>query len=295
MFEGVICPIVTVFDLAGNIDYAAQGLLVERLISHGIDGILFCGSIGEFPSLSPEEKKAFFKWAAQKVDGRARVLAGTGGTNVGESVELTAYCKSVGVDGAVVISPYYFQLDERALHSYYAAVAKAGLPIVLYNFPERTKACLSPGLVQRLAGEFENIVGIKDTVDSMSHTRELIDALAPVRRGFSVLSGYDEYFLPNLISGGAGVLSGLTNIAPGVFMEIKAAFSEGDFARLCGLQLGLNGLMKIYSAANPFISAIKYAVHAIIPEAGYSLREPFAPLTKEERGAIDRLLAVGLF
>ena len=290
MFKGVICPVVTAFDPYGEIDYAAQGLHVERLIEHGIDGILFCGSIGEFPSLCLDEKKAFFEWAVKKVDGRAWVLAGTGGTNVGEAVELTKHCKLAGANGAVVISPYYFQLDERALHSYYAAVAKTGLPIVLYNFPERTKVSLSAGLVRNLAGEFENIVGIKDTVDSMSHTRELIDAVLPGRGDFCVLSGYDEYFIPNLFCGGAGVLSGLTNIAPGLFMEIKAAFKESDFGKLRGLQLRLNGLMKIYSAANPFISAIKYAVHTIIPEMGCSLREPFAPLTRSECGTIDGLL-----
>jgi len=294
MFKGVICPIITAFDSRGNVDYKAQGLLVERLVGHGIDGILFCGSIGEFPSLSLEEKKTFFKWAVEKVSGRAWVLAGTGGTNVGETVELTKYCKMIGADGAVVISPYYFQLDERALHSYYASVAQVEFPIVLYNFPERTKVSLPPKLIAGLAEEFANIVGVKDTVDSMSHTRELIGEIIPKRGDFSVLSGYDEYFVPNLISGGSGVLSGLTNIAPKVFMEIKAAFNEGDFGKLCVLQGRLNNLMRIYSMTNPFMSAIKYALHTMIPEVGYALREPFLPITQKERDEIDELL-MGIF
>ena len=290
MFKGVICPVITAFDSCGNIDYSAQGVIVERLIEHEIDGILFCGSIGEFTSISLEEKRIFFKWAVEKVNKRAWVLTGTGGTNVRETVDLTEYCKMIGADGAVVISPYYFQLDERALYLYYAAVAKTDFPIMLYNFPDRTKISLSTGLILKLAKEFKNIVGIKDTVDSMSHTRELINAVISERKDFSVLSGYDEYFLPNLISGGSGVLSGLTNIAPEIFMKIKEAFREKDFGRLCELQCRLNRLMKIYSVSNPFISSIKYAVHKILPETGYLLREPFAPLTQEERANIDDLL-----
>ena len=290
MFKGVFCPIITTFDSNKEIDYTAQGLLVERLIKSGIDGILFGGSIGEFISLSFEEKKNFFKWAVEKVGGHLCVLAGTGGTNVGETIKLTEYCKTVGVNGAVVISPYYFMLDERALYSYYASVAQTDLPIILYNFPDRTKISLSVELICRLAKDFKNIVGIKDTVDSMSHTRELINTVIPIRKDFSVLSGYDEYLIPNLLGGGSGVLSGLTNIAPELFMEIKATFNLGDFKKLCELQIKLNSLMKVYSLSNPFVSSIKYAVHKMIPEVGCLLRDPFPPLTQEERGRIDELL-----
>ena len=290
MFKGVYCPIITVFDSDRKIDYAAQGQLVERLIEHGIDGILFCGSIGEFISLSLEEKREFFKWAVEKVNRRVWVLAGTGGTNVRETVELTEYCKLIGVDGAVVISPYYFQLDERALYSYYASVAQTNLPIILYNFPDRTKISLSTELILKLAMDFKSVVGIKDTIDSMSHTRDLINTIIPARPDFSVLSGYDEYLIPNLLGGGSGVLSGLTNIAPGAFVEIREAFKLGDFKRLCELQVKLNGLMKVYSLANPFMTAIKYAVHTMLPDVGYLLREPFAPLTNEERDNIEELI-----
>jgi len=294
MFKGVICPVVTAFDAQGNIDYGAQGLIVERLVESGIDGILFCGSIGEFTSICFEEKKTFFKWAVEKVGGRTLVLAGTGGTNVGETLKLNEYCKMVGVDGAVVMSPHYFLLDERSAYAYYASVAKVGLPVILYNFPDRTKMSLSAGLVRSLACDFENIAGIKDTVDSMSHTRELIDTVLPVRGDFSILSGFDEYFIPNLMGGGSGVLSGLTNIMPKTFMEIKAAFGSGDFEKLCALQTKLNKMMKIYTLASSFVPAVKYAVHKLIPQAGASPREPFLPLTQGECAAIDGLLGENL-
>ena len=290
MFNGVICPIVTAFDSCGEIDYKAQGLLVERLISKGVDGILFCGGLGEFAAVSFEEKKAFFKWAVEKIEKRIWMLAGTGGTNVREMVELTEYCRLIGADGAVVISPYFGQLDECALYSYYASAAEPGLPIVLYNFPERTKVSLSAEFILRLTADFKNIVGIKDTVESMKHTNELIDAVMPVRDNFSVLSGYDEYFISNLISGGSGVLSGLTNVDPEVFIEIKEAFECRDLKKLCELQAKINKLMKIYTATNSLVSAVKYALHTIMPELGCFLRAPFAPPTQKERSIIDEIM-----
>lgn len=290
MFKGVICPVITAFGPDGAIDYGAQAQVVERLIKSGVDGILFCGGMGEFTSLSFEEKKDFFGWAVEKVDRRVWVLAGTGGTNLRESVELTKHCKSVGADAAAVIAPYFGRLDEGSLYCYYASVARQGLPIVLYNFPERTNVSLSAEFILRLTAEFDNIAGIKDTVESMKHTNFLIDTVMPERAGFSVFSGYDEYFIPNLISGGSGVLSGLTNIAPELFVKIKGAFAKGDLKELCALQAKMNNLMQIYAAAGSFVSAVKYAVHTIIPEAGFLPREPLAPPTRGEREIIGEIL-----
>lgn len=289
MFKGVICPVITAFGPDG-IDYNAQALLVERLISRGVDGILFCGGMGEFTALSFEEKKALFKWAVEKIDKRVWVFAGTGGTNVRETVELTRYCKSAGTDGAAVIAPYFGRLDEDSLYLYYASVAKTGLPIILYNFPERTNVSLSAEFILRLTSDFENIAGIKDTVESMKHTSELIDTVMPKRANFCVLSGYDEYFIPNLLSGGSGVLSGLTNIAPEVFVKIKAAFAQSDLKELCRLQGKMNKLMKIYSAAGSLVSAVKYAMHILLPEAGFLPREPLMPPTPQQRETIGEIL-----
>jgi len=290
MFKGFFCPIVTLFGEDGRIDYDAEVRHIERLITEGVDGILFGGSIGEFPALTDDEKRELFAWAVKTINRRVTTLAGTGGANPAEVMALTRYCRDVGMDGTVLISPYYFQLNEGALYDYYIRAADIGLPVILYNFPQRTNVSLSPRLIARLAGDHQMIVGVKDTVDTMSHTRETIAALHGVRDDFSVLSGFDEYFIPNLMSGGAGVLSGLTNIVPGLFRRVISSFSRKDFNELVTLQGKLNEWMRIYQMTDPFVTAIKHAVSLIIPNAGGAVRAPFLPITDDEKQSVEAFM-----
>jgi 4-hydroxy-tetrahydrodipicolinate synthase len=273
-----------------GIDYAAQGRLVERLIQAGVDGVLFGGSIGEFHAMTLEQKKEFFAWAAKTVGSRVKALAGSGGTCVPEVLELTAHAKDCGMDGAVVMSPYYFQLNDAALFRYYTAIAEVGLPVILYNFPARTGVSLSPSLVLRLATECPAIVGIKDTVDTISHTRELIHTVKPERPDFSVLSGYDEYLIPNLMAGGDGILTGMTNVAPQVFVQLRRAFQDGDLATMVRLQATVNVLMRLYTVTDPFIAAIKAAVSSVAGELPMAMLPPAAAATPAECRCITAIL-----
>lgn len=292
MFRGVNTPVITVLDEHGNIDYSGNEIVINRLIESGVNGLLFLGSIGEFFALSKDEKKEFIRFAIKTVKKRVPVMIGTGGTIEEEVIELTKFAEQEGAAAVVLISPYYFKLNTNTIFRYYANVAsRVSLPIMLYNFPERTSADLSSELVLRLAKEFENIVAIKDTVDNISHTRKIIQTVKAYRPDFCVLSGFDEYLIPNLLAGGDGVLCGLTNVAPEIFVEMLKGYASKDFARVAAEQERISILMNLYDVSHPFVAAIKAAVAArgvpILPV----VKEPAVSLTQEQLNAVQQLLA----
>ncbi|KZL88651.1 putative 2-keto-3-deoxy-galactonate aldolase YagE [Clostridium magnum DSM 2767] len=207
-----------------------------------------------------EEKKEFIRFVIKTVDKRVPVLIGTGGTVVDEVIELTNFADNEGADAALIISPYFFKLSDDSLYNYYSEIAQnTKLPIVLYNFPDRTAVSMDPKLVLKLAKEFTNIVGIKDTVDNISHTRQLINIVKSELKDFAVFSGFDEYFVPNLLAGGNGLIGGLSNIVPQKFEKLYKAYTERDFETLELLQRDVNVLMGIYTVSDFFIPAIKTA------------------------------------
>ncbi|MDR4945231.1 dihydrodipicolinate synthase family protein [Neobacillus cucumis] len=258
MFKGIFSPVITILDQEGKINFEGMHEHIDYLIRNGIDGLLFLGSMGEFFAFTQEEKKELIKFAIEKVNHRVPVLIGTGGTSVAEVVNLTQFAEDEGADAAVVISPYYFKLDDENLYNYYAAVAQSTkLPIMIYNFPDRTNVNISPELVLMLAQDFPNIVAIKDTVDNISHTRQLIQVVKSAVKDFSVFSGFDEYFIPNLMAGGDGVLCGLTNIVPELFIGLFKAYQGGDFSMVVSSQKKISKLMSVYDVSQPFVAAIK--------------------------------------
>ncbi|WP_018704497.1 dihydrodipicolinate synthase family protein [Anaeromusa acidaminophila] len=291
MFKGAITPAITVFDKQGKIDAAGNERHINRLIDEGINGILFLGSIGEFFALTMDEKKEFIDLVVRVVDKRVPVLIGTGGTILAEVIELTNYAQQAGADAVVVISPYYFQLGNEVLYRYYAELAKnTTMPIMIYNFPDRTSVNLDPQLVLRLAKEFPHIIGIKDTVDGISHTRKLIQIVKKERPDFCVMSGYDEYMVPNLLAGGDGVIGGLTNVIPGVFRELLAAYEKQDFAGVAAGQAKISVLMNLYDLSSPFVAAIKGGVAAQGVNIETVTQEPSLALQPEQVAAIEKLV-----
>jgi 4-hydroxy-tetrahydrodipicolinate synthase len=291
MLSGVFTPMVTAFDERGALDLDANERIINHLIGGGVSGILLLGSIGEFFAMTTAESKRLIRFAAEAVAGRTALLVGTGGTVVDEVIELTACAAEAGADAAVVISPYYFLLDEQSLYRYYAAVAAGSdIPVLLYNFPDRTGVCMSCDLIVRLASEFENIRGLKDTMDSISHTRAVIEAIKPVRPDFAVLSGFDEYLVANLMAGGDGLIGGLSNIAPGLVVGIHEAYRRGDLGELERLQRRLNVLMGLYAVSQPFVGAIKGAVARVVVGVGPACRPPAGRLDEAQLAAIDDIL-----
>lgn len=291
MFKGIFSPVITILNQEGKINFEGMHEHIDYLITNGIDGLLFLGSMGEFFAFTQEEKKELIKFAIEKVNHRVPVLIGTGGTSVEEVVHLTQFAEDEGADAAVVISPYYFKLDDENLYNYYAAVAQSTkLPIMIYNFPDRTNVNISPELVLMLAQDFPNIVAIKDTVDNISHTRQLIQVVKSAVKDFSVFSGLDEYFVPNLMAGGDGVLCGLTNIVPELFSELFKAYQGGDFSMVVSSQKKISKLMSVYDVSQPFIAAIKTAVmlrgRTMIP----MVKAPGTMLNEQGKEKVRRIL-----
>lgn len=289
MFTGVYCPSITPLRSDGSIDFPAWEAHLERLISGGISGVLIFGSIGEFYALSMEQKKQAIEFVGRIVKGRMQFLIGSGSTRIAEAKELNAYGYEHGADAAVVVSPYYFGPSDALATKYFTELAEASeLPIMLYNFPDRTGNDLSPKLISTIAAAHPNIIGVKDTVDSAAHTRRVIRD-AP--DDFSVLSGFDEYYLPNRIAGGQGVLCGLTNVVPEIFGAMHRAYESGDVTAAAQYAGKIAALMSVYEVGDHFIHTIKHAVrYASGTDLSTATREPYIELTTAQQEEIARLI-----
>jgi 2-dehydro-3-deoxy-D-pentonate aldolase len=273
-----------------TIDYKAAAAQIERVIAGGVDGILFLGSIGEFFSQSLSERRDFLRFATQQTTGRVRVLIGTGDTVFANTIELTEQARAAGADAAVVVSPYYIGGDQACLYEYYAGLEKAcRLPIILYNFPDRTGVSIAPETVKALS-KLPGIVGIKDTVDNISHTRALFQEVLPSCPDFEIYSGYDEYALVNLMGGGSGVISGMNNLAPEVFRALIDAYEARDLDLAERMQRRVNALMPLYQMTTPFIQAIKVAVSRLVDGMSPAMRPPCLPLSAETEAEIGEFV-----
>lgn len=289
--QGVYTPIITIMKEDGTIDMVNMEKHINHLCEAGINGILFFGSLGEFYAVSMAEKKAVIDLAVKTVNHRAQVIIGVGGTSLPEVLELAEYAEKAGADALNIVSPYYFGPTEQGAVEYFGKIAtKVSLPIQLYNFPARVGADLTPEVISELAVKYPNIIGVKDTVDTISHTRKVIAAVKAVRPDFSVLSGFDEYYVVNRISGGDGVLCGLTNVVPELFVTYHKAYEEKDFVTTEACAKKISKLMRLYDATGLFITAIKAAVKSQgLPISTYT-REPGTQITEEEYAQVQELL-----
>jgi len=292
LIKGIITPTITVFDEDKNIDFEATEEHIENLIEAGVNGILFLGSIGEFFAMTLAEKKKLISFAVKTVNKRVPVLVGTGGTAAEDVIELSNFAQAEGVDGAAVITPYFFQFNQQTLYNYYSHIAhNVELDLYIYNFPARSGVNIDPQTVYKLASEYKNIVGIKDTMNTISHTRELIQKVKKeLEKEFAVYSGFDEYFLPNLLNGGDGLIGGLSNIAPELFAEFYKSYQKKDFKKINEISNKINMMMEIYSLSDPFFPAIKKAVSLRGSNLNAACKEPVGLLNESQSKNIKIIL-----
>ncbi|WP_245308388.1 dihydrodipicolinate synthase family protein [Halalkalibacter urbisdiaboli] len=261
MFKGVIPPVSTLFTSEGKLDEAGMRKLIDYLIESGVDGLFFLGSGGEFSQMTLAEREQLATFATQYVNKRVPVLIGTGAVHTREVIELTEHSKSIGADGVVIVNPYYWTLSDSNLYEHYSSVAKAvDIPILLYNFPNLTGQELTPALILKLVDHHENIVGIKDTVDTAGHIREIILKVKTKHPHFSVLAGFDDHLWNTISLGGDGVISASGNFAPELTVGIYQAFVNEDYTRAIELHRRLAYLPLMYKLDSPFVNVIKEAM-----------------------------------
>lgn len=286
-----ITPAVTALDENGHIDTEANKRIYEHLIRGGMDGILIFGSIGEFFALSMEEKKKMVREAVSFIDHRATVYIGTNSMEFEECVEFSNFALDAGADGVMVISPYYFNLPDSAVENFYDSLAdRVKGPVLLYNFPARTGYDLKPEVILNLARRHKNIVGIKDTVGTMGHTRAVIQAVKSEFPEFLVFSGFDEFFAHNVLSGGDGCIAGLSNFAPAVAAGFAKAVRDNDLAAMQAYQRRIDSLMAIYDVAEQFIPIIKKAMVLCGVEMDPACAAPLLSADENETGKIREIL-----
>ena len=199
-FAGVWCPTVTPFSAQGGLDIDALGRHFSRLNDSGIDTLLVMGSIGEFASLTQQERLQLIQEARPLSP--LKMVANISATCIPDMLTLAEAAWKNDFDAVMVLPHYYGQTQQQLLHYFEALDAQLGGKWFAYNFPARTGCDLTPTLIAALAAKLPNFVGIKDTVDCLSHNRAMIEETRKVRSDFAVLSGYDEYLLPNLLAGG---------------------------------------------------------------------------------------------
>ncbi len=285
LFKGVITALITPLR-DGKVDMAAFDALLERQIAAGVHGVVPMGTTGESASLTAEESRAVIERCVERVAGRIRVIAGCGGSSTDKVIDLVRHAKTIGADGALVVTPYYNRPSQAGLKAHYEAVAEAvQLPIVLYNVPGRTGVDLSDAVTAELAAH-PNIVGIKDSTGDMSRLGWM---RANISGQFDLISGDDGSFLAYLAAGGQGVISVTSNIAPEGMVALYDAVMAGDLATARSWQDRLIGLHRnLFSDSSP--SPAKYCL-ARLGLCTEEVRLPLVPTREDAKPGLDAALS----
>ena len=283
MFSGALSAIVTPFR-DGAIDEAALREFIEWQIQSGIDGIVACGSTGESATLGHAEHEQVIKLAIEQARKRIPVLAGTGSNSTAEALRLTSFAREAGADGALMISPYYNKPTQEGIYKHFKTIATTvDLPIIVYNIPSRTGSNILPETFARMC-DVKNIVGIKEASGS-------IDQISEIRRlcgdRLVIMAGDDSFALPDMVLGGKGVISVISNVMPRETHELTAAALAGDFARARDIHFRLLPLMRaLFIETNPI--PVKMAL-ALMGKCSPEMRMPLLQLSG---GATEKLRSV---
>lgn len=240
-FHGALVALVTPF-IDGQLDEKGLVDLIEFQIENGTHGIVPCGTTGESATISFAEHKRVIDLTVKTVNGRVPVVAGTGGNNTLEAIELTESAKESGADAVLSVVPYYNKPNQEGMYLHFREIAeKVDIPMFLYNVPGRTVVNMLPDTVARLA-EVDNIIGIKEATGSLE---QVTDVIRMCREDFIVLSGDDFTSMPSVLVGGKGVISVISNVYPGGMARMMEAALSGDLKKANELHYAMFKLMKL--------------------------------------------------
>jgi len=285
MFTGCGTALVTPFRPDLSLDEATLHKLVRRQIEAGINFLVPCGTTGESPTLTRAEHLRVVEIALEEAKGKVPVLAGAGGYNTSEVIELARELEHMGVDGILSVTPYYNKPTQEGLYQHYHAIASAvGLPIVVYSVQGRTGVNVEPATLARLA-RIENIVGVKEASGNIG---QMANVIHETPSSFSVLSGDDALTIPLMALGGRGVISVVSNQIPAEMTHLAQACLKNDFETARHLQAQYLALMNVnFIEANPI--PVKAAMGLMrLLEPVYRL--PMCPPTAASLTRIEKVL-----
>ena len=289
IFTGAGVAIVTPFTETG-INYEEFARLIENQIAGGTDAIVVAGTSGEAATMSDEEHKAVIKFCVEQVKGRVPVIAGTGSNDTAYAVQLSQYAESVGVDGLLLVTPYYNKCTQKGLIAHYKAIAEAvHTPIILYDVPSRTGVAIQTQTYVELA-KLPNVVAVKEANGDLS---KILRLRAAVGDDLDIYSGNDDQIVPILSLGGKGVISVLSNVAPADTHKMCQAFFDGDTKTAEKLQVEYADLIDaLFCEVNPI--PVKEALNAMgMGVGGYRL--PLYEMADRNREHLhDEMRKVGL-
>jgi 4-hydroxy-tetrahydrodipicolinate synthase len=289
-FGNILTAMVTPFNEEGEVDYQAAKNLAVKLVENGSDGLVIAGTTGEAPTLTMEEKLTLFSTVVEAVGGRATVVAGTGTNNTKATVEFTKEAERTGIDGVLLVAPYYNKPPQEGLYQHFKKVAEATtLPLMIYNIPGRTGVNILPATMSRLA-EIDNIVALKEAAGDLNQAAEMVRVLP---KDFLVYSGDDSMTLPMLSVGATGVVSVASHLVGRRMETMIEAFKEGDVDEATKLHQELLPLFKVlFITTNPIM--VKAALNMLGLPVG-TTRLPLAgPQPEELEQLKDILQQLGL-
>lgn len=259
-FGRLITAMVTPFNADGHIDWQTTGRLIDHLIEEQLsDSLVVSGTTGESPTLSDEEKLELFRFAVKHANGRCKIIAGTGSNNTAHSIHLTKDAEAAGVDGILLVAPYYNRPSQEGLYQHFKAVAEAtALPIILYNVEGRTGVNLSAETTLRLA-QIDNVVATKDCAS----TDQLTQIISGAPANFKVYSGDDSSVLPALAVGGYGIISVASHIVGPQIKELINAYFNGNVQEAARINGQLHPIFKgLFYCPHPVPNpvAVKFAL-----------------------------------
>ncbi|MCD7820429.1 MAG: 4-hydroxy-tetrahydrodipicolinate synthase [Lachnospiraceae bacterium] len=286
IFKGAGVAIITPMHEDGTVNYEKMGELVEMQIAGGTDAIIVCGTTGESSTLSHEEHLNVIRYVAEKTAKRIPVIAGTGSNSTETAIYLSTEAEKAGVDGLLLVSPYYNKATQGGLKKHYSKIAASvSLPIILYNVPSRTGCNILPETVAWLVKNVENIVGVKEASANIEQIAKLMSIAGDE---IELYSGNDAEITPIMALGGVGVISVLSNIAPRQTHDIAAAFLEGDVKKSCALQLEAIELIEaLFCEVNPI--PVKKAMNLMGMEVG-PLRAPLFEMEEANAARLEKAM-----
>ena len=284
IFKGAGTAIATPFD-ANGVNYKAYNRLLEYQLQSDIDAIIVCGTTGEASTMDINEKKKLIEHTIDIVDGRTKVIAGTGGNNTKEVIEMSKFASNVWADGILVVTPYYNKATQDGLVEHYKMVAdNVNCPVIVYNVPSRTGLNITPETCKRLA-EIPNINAIKEASGNISQVAKIA---ALCGNDLNIYSGNDDQIIPILSLGGKGVISVLSNVMPAYTHQMVMEYLSGNIESARRKQLEVLDLTEaLFSEVNPI--SVKEALNQMGFNFG-STRMPLTPMDEEKAKVLRKSL-----